>query len=827
MLENILLDISPIKSKYYKKNNGRPINLPSRNRKRHGEKLKLDFSQLLEQNARKIKDRTAKSLRNIDGIYLQFKSMPGFDLKFNSLEDRTHGIKLLNVQENINQEGVTTSATVYIPKGKESVFIKKIDDYLSCDTKKGNPKNKDFVESIEKISEAFLDAFITTPKKNELSAEKKWYEIWLSFDSESVENSKVFDKNCETTLKEFANNNNLELMDEYLTFSERKVCLLKASKDDLIELLCEVDNLAEIRETSNVSSFFLNLTPKEQNEWGNELLDRIAKVDKPSVSVCILDSGINSSHPLVEPFVVKNGELAYNETWGTHDSRKHGTYMAGICLYDCLSACLSSRDVYTISHMIENGKILSNSENEKHLYGCIVSNVISNMIIQNPNYSRIYCMAVTEENLDNSGKPTSWSAAMDNITFGSIDSIKKLCLISAGNLNDMIKKANYPNINMITGVQNPGQSWNCLTIGGITYKENSDSLAKIGQLSPFSTTSYLWDKKWPLKPELVFEAGNVIVDGDIGYTCNDLSDISTEPNFVNYGILGPFNATSLATAKASNFAARLQNKYLNYWPETIRALMVHSASWNEQLEKQFLPSKPIKKDYNNLLRICGYGIPNYNKAVQCKKNDVNLIIQSSIQPFKMDSGNVKLNEYALFEVPWPKELLKLNSDKRASIKVTLSYFIESNPGELGWKDKYRYSSYGLRFSMNGVLSKEQFERKISSYIASDSDDDSSIDLSTEIEWKYGVNSRNVGSIHSDIWESNAGMISESRYVAIYPVGGWWKSKIKEKKFENNVRFSLVISLNIEDVSVDLYNEILGIIQNANIIEVSNNNEKHS
>lgn len=34
------------------------------------------------------------------------------------------------------------------------------------------------------------------------------------------------------------------------------------------------------------------------------------------------------------------------------------------------------------------------------------------------------------------------------------------------------------------------------------------------------------------------------------------------------------------------------------------------------------------------------------------------------------------------------------------MRVTLSYFIEPAPGEIGWKDKYRYSSCGLRFDVN-------------------------------------------------------------------------------------------------------------------------------
>lgn len=31
------------------------------------------------------------------------------------------------------------------------------------------------------------------------------------------------------------------------------------------------------------------------------------------------------------------------------------------------------------------------------------------------------------------------------------------------------------------------------------------------------------------------------------------------------------------------------------------------------------------------------------------------------------------------------------------MRVTLSYFVEPGPGEVGWEDKYRYLACGLRF----------------------------------------------------------------------------------------------------------------------------------
>ena len=126
-------------------------------------------------------------------------------------------------------------------------------------------------------------------------------------------------------------------------------------------------------------------------------------------------------------------------------------------------------------------------------------------------------MAVTAPNYQsNDGRPSSWSASIDELTSGYIDGIRKIFIISAGN-NNINNEIEYPDSNYTSIVQNPGQSWNALTVGAFTdLHEPYDTyfpLAPKGGLSPFSTTSYVWDKsKWPVKPEVVLEGGNMVVD---------------------------------------------------------------------------------------------------------------------------------------------------------------------------------------------------------------------------------------------------------------------------------------------------------------------------
>lgn len=76
-------------------------------------------------------------------------------------------------------------------------------------------------------------------------------------------------------------------------------------------------------------------------------------------------------------------------------------------------------------------------------------------------------------------------------------------------------------------------------------------------------------------------------------------------------------------------------------------------------------------------------------------NSVNMVIQGELQPYDKKS----MKEMHLHTLPWPKEVLQSLGEIPVTLKVTLSYFIEPGPGEVGWKDKYRYPSCGLRFDV--------------------------------------------------------------------------------------------------------------------------------
>src|SRR5690606_29312895 len=143
-------------------------------------------------------------------------------------------------------------------------------------------------------------------------------------------------------------------------------------------------------------------------------------------------------------------------------------------------------------------------------------------------------------------------------------------------------------------IEDPGQSWNALTVGGCTDKTTIDDdgyedwlpYAGAGDLSPFTRTSVTWPQsKTPFKPDIVMEAGNRAINAKRTevLSVDSLSLLTTGTN-VDAHPLVPFSATSAATAQAARLGAMLQAAHPTLWPETIRALIVHSAEWTEAMQ---------------------------------------------------------------------------------------------------------------------------------------------------------------------------------------------------------------------------------------------------
>lgn len=801
---------------------------PKRNVKSHAEFIQ---KRLQDTYKEAIAQKRAAAIRYKEGVYLEFSSAPEYDLAIKSLENRGQGIRLLNVQR--DKASGTTRATVYIPAGKESYFLNKVEAYATELTPKGKPKNNDLVRSIEDVKLAILESFWIGDKRAMPDSTPVWCEVWLRFDYQDGEPTAW--ESSEANFLEICKQYQIRVDENRIVFPERIVKLALANAEQLGLFINSCPYMAEIRRAQEVTTFFEELTNDEQQEWIKDLLLR-TYFQKDNLSVCLLDTGLTSAHPLLEKAILDDGVQAVKSSWGIGDHQGHGTEMAGIALYRNLKLALEDTNKIFIPQTLESVKILPpRGANPYELYGAITKQAVALAEISNPKTKRILCMAITSsENNTLDGSPTSWSAAIDSITSAEDENEKRLFFISAGNVYPHeLTKTSYPDSNTLHGVESPGQAWNAITVGAysdnITIRDANykgfSPVADVGELSPYSSTSETWSTKWPIKPEILLDGGNMATNGLDFTECADLSLLTT-----NYRpLLKQFSTiwgTSSATAQAAWMGAQLLAEYPHAWPETIRALIVHSANWTGKMKEQFCIEDTKTKGRRRLLRTCGYGIPDLQKAIQCMNNSVNLVIQSEMQPYEKNS----MNEMHLHRLPWPKEQLRSLGEVTVTLKVTLSYFIEPGPGEIGWKDKYRYPSCGLRFDViNANETPEDFKKRVNVKMRGEDKKDTGEGTSGSERWYLGSDNRDVGSIHSDFCELSAVDLCDCNFIAIYPVVGWWRERAYLGRYDNKIRYSVIISLSTPKIDVDLYTpivteikstvEIPTVTETKNIIEI--------
>lgn len=784
--------------------------IPIRNRASHAARLREMFDVARSENEQIKNEMRAVALPARTGTYLEFSGASAYELATKSLEDQKAGIRLLNIRTVVSGDNEEqTFATVYIPHGQERKFLNKLNKYATEDMPNGKPKNDSLFRSIERVNIALLQA-LWTDSINEFPSEQlDWYEVWIrTNDTENIENQH---NKFVNTLKALQI---IHKSDSILNFPERSVFLVNANIESLTMLLQSSDQLAEIRAAKVLTGFIIDEYRNEQQEWVGEIYNRLKINPNSKSEVCVLDTGVNNGHPLLAD-IIDDAHCASVVGGGSADRHGHGTAMCGVVVYGDLSKHLVGTNSIPVNHKVSSVKLLPhNAENPKESWGYLTEQAVAISDVMSPTTNICYCMAITAEECEH-GRPSSWSGAIDSIAYNS-GTNGKLFLISAGNINDDYITEQYPNGNSLCKIQNPAQSWNCMTIGAYTdiIAANSSHLhgynrvAPSGGISPFSRTSVLWEKASLIKPEVMFEGGNLFKTNNptIPFSTDvDLQLITTSANYTR-GYFDTINATSAATALASNFVGKLQDRYPKLWAESIRGLIVHSATWTPRMKQQFPVSN--RRDMERRLRCCGYGVPSEDRALYSYGNGLTYIAQEEIQPFIKERGsnNVKINEMHFFEFPWPKEILEQLSEIEVSMRITLSYFIEPAPGEIGWKDKYKYASCGLRFDVNNDNEDERnFKLRINKAIEAEENEERGKNDHTR--WTIGTDNRNKGSIHSDEIRLSAAQLATCNMIAVFPIGGWWKTRINLKRYNSKIRYSLIVSLDTPKEDIDMYNVV--------------------
>ena len=619
--------------------------VPPQPREQHAQALRTQFAQIETVQLQRVAEQNAAEVQTAIGIQIEFESQQGVELAVESLARDRQGIELMNVRE----QGNLVLATVFVPQGKLTHFEKLIEAYAEDRTGAGGRSrdNQSLIDAIHSVRVATFQS-LWTDGAEALPAnddEEIWWEAWLPAGVNRQQVIADFRKVGELA--------GLLVQERALHFPERSVVQMYGSKAQLLQSSLVLNMVAELRRAKTTADFFAALPLEEENEWSENLQDRITSQHAGNSYVTLLDTGVNHGHPLLAPMVADGDRHTVEPGWGPDDVNGHSTELAGLALFGDLTPALSDHGALFVPHRLESVKILQGpGDNDGQSYGAITAEAVARVEITDQDRRRVFAMAVSSTDGRDRGRPSSWSAEVDRLAcdYEGQGEMPRLFVLCAGNTRDPNSWGDYPASLSTNLVHDPGQAWNALTVGAYselttiseTFSHQYTPIAPAGGLSPYTTTSSTWQTGWPFKPDIVMEGGNAAVDGT-GFTSQlDSLSLLTTNHRPHEHLFTLSWATSASTALAAGMAARIQAAYPDFWPETIRALMVHSARWTQPMLDAYIPNG-LRNQVNmrQLLRHCGYGVPNLERALYSANNSLTLIIQDQLQPYqKVGSGSL-------------------------------------------------------------------------------------------------------------------------------------------------------------------------------------------
>ena len=258
--------------------------------------------------------------------------------------------------------------------------------------------------------------------------------------------------------------------------------------------------------------------------------------------------------------------------------------------------------------------------------------------------------------------------------------------------------------------------------------------------------------------------------------------------------------TSEAAARAGHLAAHIWKHEPKLRPESVRGLIVHSASWSKAMVEDF-------PGMNDRLLACGYGAPNERLASECAQGVATIVVEDSMpsavieeEPKKQapKRATTKTTEpkvrrkVKIYRLPLPESLLT-DDDPEVELRVTLSYFTE--PNKFG---RRTYHGLDLKWDMQGPQETEETFIQRVNMLKREQDDDGKRVTPTKTEsfpWEIGIRARSRGTVQSDRWHGRMSQLlgrTNDKLIAIVPVLGWWEQR-KALKFRE-MKFSLVVSV---------------------------------
>ena len=519
--------------------------------------------------------------------------------------------------------------------------------------------------------------------------------------------------------------------------------------------------------------------------------------DNNAAKVCVIDSGIQESHRLIQSAIDTANSRSYVDGDATTadyvKQSGHGTKVAGAVLYP---VSIPKEGQIKLESIIQNARILDQ-------HNLIPTNkfepTLMQKIIADYPETRIFDLSVAETASYIGTHMPSLAASIDKL----IHEKNILFIVAAGNLypssaiptnlgitEHLQAGRNYPNYldEIESKVANPGVSYFAITVGSIAKEDFEDAdykaLAGRNHVSPFSRTGLgMWGC---IKPDVV-EFGGDLMKNKLSEEL--ITNETTSPELVNSTLHGSSAVgkdsfgTSFSTPKVSYIASRLQTEHPAESAQMYRALIIQSAR---------LPEHCFYNPKINDFRYYGYGVPDVNRALNNSHSRITFIQDGKVGPKKADIYRLKI----------PDALKGEGKEFRVLVEVTLSFTAKTRLTRKGshsylsnWLE-WQSSKYNERFS--------SFRSRTIEYL--ETDEESIEEGADSIKWiirenpaytNNGIN-RNNSTVQKSWAIIEPQQFAEEFSIAIVGHFGW------DKNLESETPYALCVSFEVLDAEMNIY-----------------------
>lgn len=424
--------------------------------------------------------------------------------------------------------------------------------------------------------------------------------------------------------------------------------------------------------------------------------------DGNAPAVCVIDSGIQEAHVLLQPAIDQATSYCFVHGKNANDVGDfvapggHGTRVAGAVLY---GETVAKDGTPQLPFWIQNARVLDeNNTMPVEMFPPQVVRAAVERFHLGPRQTRVFNHSINASVYCRTRYMSAWAAEIDLLCCTH----DLLFVQSAGNLpvrgvptqpgvkDHLAAGRDYPAFlsEASTRIANPAQSLQALTVGSVAY----------GSLEAGSWRTFAPERSYPsafsrsglsiwnvIKPEVVEYGGDdvrtadappdVQAGGRIAAACPELVRSTMFPPGP------PFDrdetGTSFAAPKVARIAAQLQRLLPDEPALLYRALIVQSARWPTWAEallaelrhpdarRNAQRREQLINQVSEIVRHIGYGIPDETSATVNTDHRTTFVTSGETQ--------IHARECHIYQVPIPQQLRGQADEFDIRIEVTLSY----------------------------------------------------------------------------------------------------------------------------------------------------------